>query len=228
MAMRPRTLAREGLLARVRRREAARSGRAATMLRGRRDVARSVAARRDEPRDGAQRRRGGDQRRSPARAVQLGGVADRLALVARRGRARARGRLRHARRRRRASGGVGSSTASRTSLAWRRGGHAAGVLLRVHALVGDPQGLVGVRRLGRERDRAVRAADPEAVAVLGERERGALDERASGPRRAARSSAQNSSPPMRKARPRSSRKAFRLAPRRASRTSPAGWPKVSL
>ncbi len=57
------------------------------------------------------------------------------------------------------------------------GGGAAGVLLGVHALVGDAQGVVGAVGFGRERDRAVGAADPEAVALLGERERGAVEER---------------------------------------------------
>jgi hypothetical protein len=45
----------------------------------------------------------------------------------------------------------------------------AGVLLRVHALVGDPQRLGSVLRLERQVDGAVRAGDREAFTELGER-----------------------------------------------------------
>ena len=51
------------------------------------------------------------------------------------------------------------------------------VLLRVHALVGDPQRLGRVHRLAREHDRAVGAGDGEALAALGQRACGARDDR---------------------------------------------------
>src|SRR3712207_8980683 len=50
-------------------------------------------------------------------------------------------------------------------------------LVRVHALVGDAQRLRGVARLAREHDRAVGAADAEALALVRERGGGALDHR---------------------------------------------------
>ncbi len=103
-----------------------------------------------------------------AGVVELGGEADGLALLA------AEVEL--------AGGGLGEvgdgasagreagvacgQDAQQRLLDLPRGGHAAGVLLGVHPLVGDAQRLGRVGGLARQRDRAIGAADPEAVAVL--------------------------------------------------------------
>ena len=53
------------------------------------------------------------------------------------------------------------------ALAPRRG--APGVLVRIHTLIGDQEGLAGTRRLAGDGDGAIGGRDREPVAVLGER-----------------------------------------------------------
>ena len=69
------------------------------------------------------------------------------------------------------------SARTSTALLWRVADVRPGVLLRVHALVGDAQRLGRVHRLAREHDRAVGAGDGEALAALGQRGGGAGDDR---------------------------------------------------
>src|SRR4029079_12620821 len=66
----------------------------------------------------------------------------------------------------------------------RGGGDRAGVLDRVHALVGDAQGGRSVGRLARHAGDAVGAVDGEPGAVLAQRRGDALDVRAVGEQRA--------------------------------------------
>ena len=151
-----------------------------------------------------------------ADVVQLGGVADLLDLVVAELQQQ-RGRL----------GEVGDAAevaaqvrvalgqrAQQHVLALAARGRAAGVLLRVHALVGDPQRLGDVRRLeraARSRRRSSRSRSPRRARRARRRRRRRA---ARATRRPGRSSAQNSSPPMRKAEPRPRRKPARLAPSR--------------
>ena len=75
----------------------------------------------------------------------------------------------------RASGWRSESARSSTPLDCSPGGQAAALLLRVHALVGEPERLVGLGRLVGQRDRPYAAEIVEALAVLAQRALGARD-----------------------------------------------------
>ena len=164
-----------------------------------------------------------------AHVVQLGGVTDQVDLILGQGEPQGhplgqaghvllvRGELRIA---------LGERSHEHVP-ALATGRRPAGVLLRIHALVGDPECFRGILRLEREEDRAVRAADREAFAVLGERlGRAGHHGREHLVARLEEGTELVASHPV--GGPAAVQVVTRLLPRRTRRASPAGWPKVSL
>ena len=107
-------------------------------------------------------------------------------------------------------------------------GHQHLVLLGVEALVGDPERLLGVRRLLGQDRAAERRRDVEALALLGQRigrpVRGTARSPSSAPERACRTRRRRAGSSFRARRP----QPRAACPSRASSASPAGWPNVSL
>ena len=134
--------------------------------------------------------------------MQFGGEADGLALVAVQAES-AGDRLGASATVRDSASRRGSSAASATvsaSLTWRAADMRPACFCAYIRWSAMRRASAG-RRLAGQRDGAVRAADPEALALLGERSAGAVEESpASAPRGS--KSTQNSSPPMRKTRAR--------------------------
>ena len=142
--------------------------------------------------------------RDLADVVQLGGVAHALGLVSVRPRRRAVASASSATPSRwvTSSGSRSVSARSSTSLDWRVADVRPAFFCAYMRWSAMRSASVGVLRLARQHDRAVGAGDVEALAVLGQRRRGAAAMIGSRDLVAGSKSAQNSSPPMRNARPR--------------------------